>query len=138
MKTIRKLILVFALGAALGFATPAHAGTIERHRYVANDFGSFALASTSQSTGTAVDGTVLFKAQSDHVVVRIADRVAKGTVPLIINTTDGGRVQCVRAGQATRIHGLVAGEWAGFTLLDATYKGECHAGATAGMLTILL
>jgi hypothetical protein len=130
----------FALGIvlALGIATPAHAGAVERHRYVANDFGSFVLAGVSQRSGMAVDGTVLFKATHDHVMVKIADRVAKGTVPLIINTTDGRRSQCVAVGRATRIDGLVAGEWVGFTLLDATYKGECHAGATAGMLTIQL
>ena len=137
---MNRLTLVFAVAAALavGAAAPAHAGSVEKHRYVANDFGSFMLAGVSQSTGTAVDGTVLFKAHSDHVVVTLADRVAKGTVPLVIDTTDGRRVQCVPAGHATRINDLVAGEWTGFTLLDATYHGECHAGATAGMLTILL
>ncbi|MEY2474346.1 MAG: hypothetical protein QOK28_3675 [Actinomycetota bacterium] len=130
----------FAVGIvlALAVASPAHAASVERHRYVANDFGSFMLASVSQSTGTAVDGTVLFKSQSDHVVLTVADRVATGTVPVIINTADGRRAQCVPVGHATRIGGLVAGEWAAFTLLDATYHGECHSGATVGMLTIRL
>lgn len=134
---MRRLIVLLATAAAvIGLATPAHAGNIERHRYVANDFGSFVLASLSQSTGIAMDGTVLFKAQSDHIVLTVADRVAKGTVPVIIDTTDGHRVQCLRVGHATRIAGFVAGEWAGLTLLDATYHSSCSMGATAGMLTI--
>jgi hypothetical protein len=131
----------FALGIvlALGLAAPAKAaGAVERHRYVANDFASFVLAGFSQRSGAALDGTVLFKAHGDHATVTIGDAVAKGTVPLIINTTDGRRAQCVTAGHPTRINGLVAGEWVGFTLLDATYKGECHAGATLGMMTIAL
>jgi hypothetical protein len=136
---MRRLVVgCVAVAFVLSVATPAHAGSVERHRYVANDFASFLLAGVSQSTGTAVDGTVLFKAHSDHVVVTLADRVAKGTVPLVINTSDGRRVQCVPAGHAARVDDLVAGEWVGFTLLDATFHGECHTGATAGMLTILL
>jgi hypothetical protein len=133
---MRRLIVLLATAAAvIGLASPAQA-SVERHRYVANDFGSFVLASLSQSTGIAMDGTVLFKAQSDHIVLTVADRVVKGTVPVIINTTDGQRVQCLRVGHATRIAGFVAGEWAGLTLLDATFHSSCSMGATAGMLTI--
>jgi hypothetical protein len=134
---MRKWGVALGIVAALAAAAPAQAaGNTERHRYVANDFASFVLAGVSQSSATAVDGTVLFKATRDHVIVTIADQVAKGTVPLVINTTDGRRVQCVAVGSPTRIGGLVPGEWAGFTLLDATYKAGCRSGATFGMLTI--
>ncbi|HVT77205.1 MAG TPA: hypothetical protein VHD87_09250 [Acidimicrobiales bacterium] len=129
----------FGLGIvlALGVASPAHAAAGQHHRYVANDFASFVLASESQSTGDAVDGTVLFVAPSDHIVLTLHDAVAKGTVPVVVNTTDGSWVQCVSAtGRATRIDGFVRGEWAGLTLLDATFHGSCHTGATAGQLTI--
>ena len=132
----RFAVVLAALAVAFGVALPAQASTIERHHYVANDFASFVLAGESQSTGIAVDGTVLFKAAADHAAVKLADRVARGTVPVIIDTTDGRRSQCVSVGHVTRIDGLVAGEWVGLTLLDATYHGACHAGATVGLLTI--
>lgn len=129
---------MLALGflLALSVASPAHAASAQTHHYVANDFASFPLAGFSQRTGMAVDGTVLFKATASHAVVTLADKVAKGTLPLVIETADGRRVQCVRNGRATRIDGLVAGEWAGLTVLDATYHGPCSAGATLGVMTI--
>jgi hypothetical protein len=138
--TRRLVVLVAAVAVALGAAAPAHAsGAVERHRYVANDFASFVLAGLSQSSGFAMDGTVTFKPAHDSVVVTLADHVAKGTIPLVIDTTDGRRVQCVPAGYPARVRDLVPGEWVAFTLLDYTYHASnCTTGATEGILTLQL
>jgi hypothetical protein len=134
---MRKLGTI-ALGVviALGLALPAHAAP-RRERYVANDAHFVLLAFLSGWSGIAMEGNISFVPTSDHAMIKIDDAVATGNVPVIVSTVDGVRHECLAAGRITALRGLVAHQRTWLYVMDTTYKGRCHAGATTGVISLL-
>jgi hypothetical protein len=134
---MRKLgTLALGVVMAFGLALPAHAAP-QRQRYVANDAHVLLLAALSGWSGIALEGSISFVPRSEHAMIKIDDAVATDNVPVIVSTVDGMRYQCLAAGRITALRGLVPHQRTWLYVLDATYKGRCHAGATTGVISLL-
>ena len=134
MRRAATLLLGFIV--ALGVALPAHAAP-QRYRYVADD-GQFVLeAFVSSWTGLPVNGLVSFVPAADHETIVVTDVAPVANLPLVVNTAEGTRFECVGNGADTTLLDLVPGQRVWLYVLDAAHRGGCAVGGTTGTITLV-
>jgi hypothetical protein len=120
---------------ALGLASPAHAAG-DTHRYVAQGDDFTVQAFISGWTGVPMRSAMSFVPTSSHASIVISDRLAKGTVPVVLSSANGVRHACASRGSYTTIGDLVPGSRVWVYVLDSAHRGSCTTGGTTGLLTI--
>lgn len=133
---MRKLgTLALGITLALAIASPAHAAPA-KHRYVATGDDFTLQAFVSGWTGIPMRSAMSFVPTSSRAKIAIADRLAKGTVPVVLSSADGVRHACVSRGAQTTVGDLVPGNRVWVYVLDGSHRGACDSGGTTGVLTI--